>query len=72
MAASKISRDHRIMFRLINEQNALLQALLVVLTERGLIDLSEVQQKAEQAKHDPVRAAKVYQNFVALLREIPD
>jgi len=72
MATAKITRDQKIMFRLINEQNALLQALLFVLGEHGLIDLSEVEQRVDQAKRDPVRASKVYANFVALLREIPE
>jgi hypothetical protein len=56
--------------RLINEQTAMLQALVSVLASHGLIDPNEVKAKHWEMLHDPQRALALYETFRQYLEEL--
>jgi hypothetical protein len=67
----KISRELTAVLRLIQEENAKYQALVLVLHESGLLpDLNALGKRAELVKADPRRMEAISENFLRLLSEM--
>ena len=64
-----MSPELKTVLRLINEQTAMLQALVSVLAYHGVIEPSEVKLKHKEILDDPQRAFAIFQTFRQYLAE---
>ena len=60
----------KVVLRLVNEQTAMFQALVAVLSYRGVIDPNEVKAKQMDMLADPQRASALYETFRQYLEEL--
>jgi hypothetical protein len=66
---SAMTPELKTALRIINEQSALVEALVVVLASHGVIDRNEVKAKHAEKLRDPQRAFALFETFQQYLQE---
>jgi hypothetical protein len=67
-----MTREFKAALKIVNQQAAIVEALISSLVERGLADRQELAERVSILLTDRARSERLYQSFLDFLAETPD